>query len=240
MRQICINRMNISNKSTNLLFLFSAFALPPKILNIDWSLINRSTMKITERRAKSVELLTRSYVETSTKDSKASDADKRFEFREGIFQVEAKQLAFISRANKNVNLWSIPIGFEPMAWERARARTGLVSWDIYPSKVFFLDWGERQTGSKALVYKINWSEDSELVRFFECQFGRWILVENLPSGMTRLYFIEKDASGQLALKHYTVFDFNPKGNSSEVLRVENVGCHTFTFTGTFGTVRVRY
>lgn len=253
MRQIKLPMKSLRNQGSAILYLASAFALPPKIIQLDWSLAKRKELKIPERRASKVELLTRQYVDPPVdvfpaknlaKKSESSQSTvelpKRFEFREGIFQLNTNTLAFISREQKNINLWSIPLGFEAMKMEKTGARTGLVAWDIYPSQIFFLDWGEKASGAKALGYKINWSEDSEVIRFFECHFGKWVLVENLPNGMTRFYFIERETDGLIALKGYTVFDLNPKSNASEVLNVQNDGCRNFYLSGTFGRVQVRY
>lgn len=234
-------------------FLF-AFALPPKIstLDYDWA---KNLRTLPQRQARGVEKLSadpvldgnfilrngrlvvlspdrtqiqeRGLARGELLSSRAATPEiiqKTFNAPEklGEFKADADRLNYL-------DLWSIEMGYQPIATERVNGRGPLLAFALYPPRLFYLGESLRQ------AYRIGWSEESEVLRYWMCDRVTPVVAENLKNGLSRLFFFRAERPAT-----YTVFDFSKDERLSDSSAVVSTSCSEFYFAGSFGITRVRY
>jgi hypothetical protein len=217
----------------SIVFLASAIALPPQTMNLNFSVEARKKMDIPERRAKAIDLVLRP-------QPWREPLMHHFKTALGNFELKDSQIVFRYKEAPGRDLWLVQIGFAPTMSEALPAGRGIVGWQSYPAKLFMLNLGERSNASASKIYKIDWSTNSEPIRFFACAFGRYVLVENLPNGLSRFYFIDADAKAGLKISGYTTLALGKDRAPAEITSVESSSCQDFYLAGSFGVARVAY
>ena len=244
--------MLTESRRKSIIFLAAAFALPPKIIESSYQWIPQ-LKALPQIKARSVEYLSKTPVihgglamkngrllvlspefsrltEYSSKPLAAA-VERPAETEQNLFWQSMPLGNFKVQGSKlhYYDVWSVPLGFEPMGVERYQSASALIGWGSYPAELFYFP------SDLKYFYKIHWSEDSEPVRFFFCDRFTPVLVENLKNAFTRMVFFKGNKPSS-----YTVFDFSGELRRSDVSAVTSSSCADFYFAGTFGLVRVQY
>ncbi len=234
------------------LYLLGALALPPKIVesSYDWA---QKIKNLPQRKAANIQVLSQEPIlhgglwlrdekvlvlspdGTRMRDfafaGSGPTADRPAPADLGPFWKKPNVAPFTVSAHRidYQGLWSVPVDFPIEGYDRYPGGSPLIGWSTYPPQLFYLPTDLKNFN------KIEWSLDSEPLKFFFCDRFTMALVENLTNGLSRVVFFRGDNP-----QSYTIFDFGGAAQKSDLSGVLARNCFDFYFAGTFGLVRVRY
>jgi len=110
----------------------------------------------------------------------------------GKWSYSNSELYFIPQRGDGRSLWNIPIPSTLIGFDSDRDRSSVLGLSAYPNVLYHLFWKPRVSRSEALIEKLLWDNDSELVAWETCAEGKSILVEN-HSEELRIHFLSENS-----------------------------------------------